>query len=285
MTSAKDFSGPSDRWFHPLIGRPEPGMSRRRLLLLSGAGVVAVTAARPELRLVAAQTPEASPDAMGTAFQDQITGDEDAVALLRSASQAMADLDTFSFLIDTTRGESTIFQGLSVDQIEGAVRRPIDFTATVTVGLPIGSISVTAVGVDGVAMVQDPTSDGKWITLEGAEDITSLINPDSLILASIGVIKNAAIDGTERVDGVDTTVISGEVNFKETAEALSDGPVTFPEEITSDSLPVLIWIDQDNLVHEIEVSGPIISSESDDVVRSIQFFDFNQPVDIETPTT
>jgi hypothetical protein len=241
------------------------------------------TATRPELRLVAAQTPVASPDPLATMIQDQITGDDDAVSLLREAATAMAQLDSFQFDIETVRGESTIFQGLSVDLIEGAVRRPYDFTATITVGLPIGELDVTAVGLDGTAWIEDPLNDGEWLALEGGEDLVALVNPDTLILSSIGLIQDATIDGTEQVDGMDATVVAGSIDFAETAAQLTGSVVTLPAEVSSEPLPVLIWIDAENRVIEIEITGPILASESSDVVRAIRFFEFNEPVDIEQP--
>lgn len=272
-----------EQWFHPLIARAQPRLNRRRLLLMSGSGLAAAVAAPTSLRLVAAQTPEATPGSLADLVGDQITGDDDAVALLRESAAAMADLETFSFEIETVRGESTILQGFSVNMIEGAVRRPHDFTATVTVGLPIGSISLTAVGLDGSAWVQDPLNDGDWIALEGAEDITALINPDTLIVSSIGLIQNATIDGTEQIDGADSTRIAGEIDFSETSAKLSGGEMSLPTQITAEPIPVLIWIDSDNRVLEIEVSGPILTSESSDVIRDIRFFDFNEPVEIDQP--
>jgi len=277
MSSTTDETG---QWFHPLIARAEPRVNRRRLMIFGGSSLAAAAIARPQLSLVAAQTPDATPAGSG---DFQATGDDDAVALLRSAAQAMAELDSFAFEIETVRGESTIFEGLAVNMIAGAVRRPLDFTATVTVGLPFGSLDVTAVGVDGSAWVQNPLSDGEWIALEGTEDIVALVNPDTLIVSSIGLIKNATIEGEERVDGADTTRIAGEIDFAETADRLSGDDAALPAELTSEPLPVLIWIDDQNHVLEIEVTGPILTSESDDVVRSIRFFDFNQPVDIEQP--
>ncbi|MDQ3655680.1 MAG: LppX_LprAFG lipoprotein [Chloroflexota bacterium] len=280
MTSSSNSGEP---WFHPLIARADPRVTRRRLLLLSGSGLALAGSVRPDLRLVVAQTPEATPDALATSIQDQITGDEDAVALLRESAAAMADLESFRFEIDTIRGESTIFQGLSVGLIEGAVRRPYDFTATVTVGLPIGTLDVTAIGLDGAAWVEDPLNDGEWIALEGGEEIVALVNPDTLILSSIGLIQDATIDGTEQVDGEETTVVAGFVDFAATAEQLSGGAVTLPTEVSEEPLPVLIWINADRRVVEIEVPGPILTSESGDVVRAIRFFEFNEPVEIEQP--
>jgi hypothetical protein len=59
--------------------------------------------------------------------------------------------------------------------------------------------------------------------------------------------------------------------------------VTLPTQVSAEPLPVLIWIDADNRVVEIEITGPILTSESDDVVRDIRFFDFNEPVEITKP--
>ncbi len=280
MTSSSSSGG---RWFHPLITRADPQMNRRRLLVLSGAGLALAAGTRPDLQLVAAQTPAATPDALETTIQDQVTGDEDAVALLRNAAAAMADLESFQFEIDTIRGETTIFDGLSIDLIEGAVRRPYDFTATVTVGLPIGNLDVTAVGLDGSAWVEDPLNAGEWIALEGGEDLVALINPDTLIVSSIGLIQDATIDGTEQIDGEETTVVAGFVDFAATAEQLSGGEVALPAEVSTEPLPVLVWIDAHGHVLEIEVSGPILASESSDVVRAIRFFEFDEPVEIERP--
>lgn len=258
-------------------------MSRRRLLQLSGGGLAIAAGTRPELRLVAAQTPVATPDALATMIQDQLTGDEDAVALLRDSAAAMAALDSFRFEIETVRGETTIFQGLSVGLIEGAVRRPYDFTATVTVGLPIGSLDVTAIGLDGTAWVEDPLNAGEWIAIEGGEDIVALVNPDTLILSSIGLIQDARIEGTEQIDGEETTIVAGVVDFAATAQQLSGSVVTLPAEVTDEPLPVLVWIDSAGRVLEIEVAGPILASESSDVVRAIRFFGFDEPIDIEQP--
>ena len=81
----------------------------------------------------------------------------------------MADLDCFAFEIVTVQGESTILDGLTLGLIEGAVRRPSDFTATVAVFLPFGGLEVTALGTGGEAWIQNPLDDGTWISLAGMQ--------------------------------------------------------------------------------------------------------------------
>jgi hypothetical protein len=267
-----------DRWFHPLIAPAAAGLNRRRLLMLAGAGTATAAVLRPELRLVTAQTPEAPTPAA------TLSGDEDAVELLREAAATMAELESFRFEIETIRGESTILEGLTLESIEGAVRRPVDFLAIVTVGVPVfGTIEVTAVGVGGNAWIENPLVPDEWIALEGASDVVTLVNPDTVILVSVGLVQDARIDGEERVGGMPTTRVAGTIDFSGTAQAIAGEDTELPTELSSEPLLVLIWIDEQGRVVEIELAGQILTTESSDVVRVVRFFDFNEPVDIETP--
>ena len=276
-----------DHWVHPLISMRTPLLSRRRLFLVGSGGLaVATTTGTGSLSVIAGQaTPPASPPASPEAspVAEQLTGDPEATSLLRDAAAAMAGLDTFQFEIATTRGQSTILQGLEVQTITGAVRRPLDFTATVTVGLPFGSIDLTAVGVDGRAYIQDPLSNGEWIELAGAEQAVALINPDTLILSSIRVIQDARIEGTEDIDGAETTRIAGTIDFAASAEQLGGEAVELPAEISSEPVDLLVWVDGQNRIVEIEIAGPLVVTENDDVVRTVSFFGFDEPVEIEAP--
>lgn len=272
-------SGPEERWFHPLIARSDSRLHRRRLFALAGTGIATAVAA-PTLTLVSAQTPEASP---ASDLADLATGDEDALALLRQAAQTMADLDTFTFELETIQGESTILEGFTLESITGAIRRPFDFTATVSVGVPFGTIDLNAVGTEGKAWIQNPLDDGAWVDLADAADVIALVNPDRLILSSIGVIQDARIQDTEQVGGVETTRIAGTIDFAQAADQLGGGDIELPPEVSQSPIPVLIWIDPEHRVVEIEIEGPILTSESDDVIRSVTFADFNEPVEIEVP--
>lgn len=267
----------NETWHHPLIRTLERPMSRR-LLALGGLGLAASAVAMPRLRLVAAQ--EASPAATPGL---QLTGEEDAVGLLKAAAQALADLETFGFLLETTRGSSTFLQGLELKRIEGVVRRPADIEAKLTVSVPFGEIEITALGVDGTYWVQDPLSDGAWLELGSDPQIQSLVNPDALILAAVRLVQDAKISGTEKVDGVDTTVVEGTVDFYAAAESLLGNTSMLQGIVAEGVKDVTFWIDSENRVVEGEIAGPLLDTESEDVVRVISLYDFNEPVEIETP--
>lgn len=270
------------RWEHPLIRTLDRRINRRTIL----AGAFAV-AATPALRLVSAQeTPQASTPMTSTPVT-QIEGEGDAVALLESAVTAVSALDTFQFKLKTTQGTSTIFQGLDLKSVEGAVRRPMDIQATVTVGVPFGDLSVTAIGLNGEFWVQNPLKSGEWMSLGSDRQIQALINPDQLLLYAVRLVHDAKITGTEKIDGAETTMVEGTVDFSamvQSALGASDAQGSMGQYLAEGPKLVTFWIDDQKRVVETEIRGPIFSTESDDVVRDLSLFAFNEPVEIQAPT-
>ncbi len=267
-------SQPNDptTWQHPLITPYQPRrFDRRRLLMMTTGGIAAAASIVP-LRPALGQ--ESSP-----APEPAITGDDDARAVLDRAVRAMADLETFGFEIVTVAGETALMPGLSLGLVEGAVRRPNDFVATIEVSTPIGTIELSAVGLGDRAWIENPLSDGEWMSLEGIGDVSAILNPDTLVLAAVNVLQDARIDGTEKVSGQETTRIAGVINLAEAASLVDEAA----GQISSDPLDVLVWIDSDDRIVEIELAGPILTSEDATVIRSVRFFDFDEPVEIEEP--
>ena len=270
--------GPHDgEWRHPLIRTLDRPLSRR--LLAIGVAGLALGSRRPELRLVSAGTPVATPGS-------RISGDAEAVALLEEAAAAMAALETFAFELETTRGASTILQGFELRGISGVVRRPADIQAVLTVGVPFGELEITAIGLDGNYWVEDPlAADGAWIELGRDLQLQSLINPDALILAAVRLVQNARIAGTEKVDGVATTVVEGTVDVAGTVGAFAGDSSEAAQLIADGAREIVLWIDDRRRIVEVEIVGPLLTTESDDVVRVVRFFEFDEPVEIEAPPT
>lgn len=268
-----------ESWTHPLIRPPELAVSRR-LFMIGSAGVAAGFAGLPGNRGAGAQDARATPDV-------NIEGEDDAVALLESAATATADLETFAFSLDTTRGTSTIMEGFSLQSVAGVVRRPLDVQVTMMVSVPFGTMSITAVGLDGEFWVEDPLSaEESWVYLGSDPQLQAVINPDRLILLAVRLVQDAQITGTEKVDGAETTVVEGTVDFAATAEAAFGGdtaPVT--EFLAQGPKDVRFWIDDEHRVVEVEIVGPLLTTESDDVIRVLSLFDFNEPVEIDRPPT
>lgn len=245
----------------------------RRSAIAAGGALLLGAVVRPAAAQVA--TPGATP-----------SGSSDAVQLLNDAAAAMTKLETFAFELLTTRGETTILEGFTLEEVNGVVRRPNDFQTTVTVGVPFATLDLTAVSVDNEVWIELPQlgdSGGGWTSLGSSEGVLSLLNPDVLILQSVRYIDNAEISGTDDLDGVDVTIVAGTVDFQGIATRLGGDQQDLSNQIAEGPVTVEVAIDGDKLVRKIEIEGPILTTESDDVVREVTFSAYNEPVEIEQP--
>lgn len=258
-----------------------PGIAPLHLNTLSRRS--AVTGAAVALfgtRLHAATAQDATPDA-------QPSGSAAAVDLLTDAVTAMNDLETFAFEVVTARGESTILEGFTLEGISGVVRRPADFETVISVAIPLATLELTAVSVNGELWLQLPTIEGiaggGWESLGSSTGILSLVNPDVLILESVQYIDDAEIDRDGEVDGVPVTFVMGSVDFRAIAAELIDDEMGLPTEIAEGPVRVTIAVDETALVREIEIMGPLLTSETPDVIRVVTFSAFDEPVEIQEP--
>lgn len=271
MTTPSNLESPV---FHPLVSKITTPVSRRTAIL-GACGLLAVRGSGA----VAAQVPAGTPES-------DIQGEEDAVALLERSAQALSELETFAFEMETIRGASTILAGFELKSVSGVVRRPTDLSAEVEVSIPLGDLTVGAVSLDGTFYIQDPLSDGSWMELGQFGEIQTLINPDFLILQAVKLVQDAKISGGGKVDGDDTTIVEGEVDFSGLLERVggTGADAEQVQEFISDE-PVLVtfWIDEEDRIREVEMIGPILSTETDDVVRVVTLTAFNEPVVIEEP--
>lgn len=247
-----------------------PISARARLLAPAGFAAAALFRGLP----AAAQTPEATGDAS---------------AMLTTAAKTMTELQSFHFVLTTVNGTTQFYEGLELSQLEGDVVRPDRFRASATVRIVIADVNVKLVSVGGKVWITDPTSGGeKYISVGdlGASgfDPVVLLNPDQWILPAVNAVNNPVVAGQESINGVDATRIDGTIDLK---SSLKINGKEAPGWVISipDSMPVSIWIDADNQIVRIRVTGPILQSEANDLIRQIDFSNFNEPIDIQAPST
>jgi hypothetical protein len=225
-------------------------------------------------------------------------GDEEAVALLDTAVETMRALESFRFDLTTPHGTSVILNNLELAGVTGAVQRPDRFQATITARVAVATVAVEMIGIGDRLWVTDPLAPaGSFIELSAedapdptiAQTLTELINPDRLFLAAVGLVRDPEIDGTETIDGVRTTRVVGTVDlsslpqFAATLDVATPQPVL--EHFVFEEMPITVWIDGEGRVVALEAEGPLTVDESPDVVRRLDLYDFNEPVDIIEPET
>ena len=96
-------------------------------------------------------------------------------------------------------------------------------------------------------------------------------------------MKLPIVDGSETLDGVDTTRIVGTVDLSGLENVAGGTPIAGFDLLILGEMPVTIWLDGEGHVVSLEIEGPLTTSESPDVVRRLDLFDFDLPLVIEAP--
>ena len=228
----------------------------------------------------------------GTLDQSSAQETQDAEALLTEAAENVAALDSFAFALTTQNGETQFVEGITLQGVTGAVKRPDSFKAEAEVDLMLATITIKMISVGGRLWFTNPLEGEdayQEIDLSGAgqTDPTVLINPDRMILPALETVVDPVIAGTESLDGIDTTRVEGTVDLSQvvrgsgTPEAdvePGEGLLDLPT-----SMPFTAWIDGEHLVRPVELTGPIIRGEAGDIIRRVDLSAFNEPVDIQPP--
>jgi len=217
---------------------------------------------------------------------------QDATPLIQQATTAMTAVTSFSFELTTPNGQSMIFNNLELKTVTGSVLRPDRFKAAVTVKAAIVELTIKAVGVGTRLWTTNPLSPGDVYVEAAAGDgnggsaqtLTDLLNPDRIFLRAVSLIQNPVVDGIETLDGVETTRVTGTVNLNQLSQLVAMGtPAAASSLIVLGEKPLTVWLDANHRVVQLEIAGPLTTSDSADVVRRLDLTDFDQPVDIQQP--
>lgn len=212
---------------------------------------------------------------------------EDVNALLESAATEMLELQSFHFRLSTPVGKSILADNVYLESVEGDVVRPMSFQASFEVSLAFLTVELSAIGIDTDIWVSNPLEGGAFvqITGEGDESLPPLpfLNPDAMIQEAIRQIQDPVIEGTDKIDGTETTVVSGMLDL---SSVLAAGTPESEESLESvDPLQLTLWIDGEHRVVRVEFAGGLLPSEigAGRIVRRIDLSKFDEPVTIKAP--
>jgi len=220
--------------------------------------------------------------------------DPDARDLLDRAIAKMQDLQTYSFEFSVNHGEVQLIpEVFTIHELEGDVVRPDSFSAESEIEVLFVDIDLKIVTIGDDTWVTNPLvlvgSDNDMVRL-GEIDFDHKynpsygVNPDHIALPLLGILENPVIAST----GASTT--GTQIDGIVTRDGLDSLGDVFKEATISgfiadslDELQVSAWIDSEDHVVRLDVTGQIFDRESAGIVRSFTFEDFNDPITIERP--
>ncbi|GIW04609.1 MAG: hypothetical protein KatS3mg059_1229 [Thermomicrobiales bacterium] len=198
--------------------------------------------------------------------------------LVQQAIAVMTALRSYHFSLSYTRGQTVLVRRarLHMKRARGDVERPDRLRVEVEAKLgPIG------VDVSVIAIQQRVWVDFKGITdeLSIEDDVAALLlDPTALLLGAVSTIEEPRLVGREEINGTAAARISGVLDPRRL-------PAEAAKSVFSEARPnpIDLWLDDDGRILRLRQSGPLIKSDSDDVIRQIDLSRHNEPFDIEPP--
>ena len=201
----------------------------------------------------------------------------DPVALLRQASQAMGELDSFHFVLAHPEGGTPMLDVLLIKDAEGDVVKP-DKLAVEFGGVFGGNIYIKAsfisIGPDN--FMTNPFS-GAW------ESVPADINPIAFFSPERGITN--IIDSIQRPELVDSDESGWRIDGLLPPQALEAiFGETINSEDESDWVSVELMLDASAyFLRSVRMEGRITPAEPPGTVREITLSGFNEPSEIEPP--
>ncbi len=226
-------------------------------LLLLGATALALSACGGEA---------ATPTPAGLSAREVLDG----------AALAMADVTSFRFRLENKGGDTPIPGGMALRSAEGAMAKPDKLSAEIKAIFSGFLVEVRVVSVDQRTYLSDPIT-GSWRTYESSVSPIAFFDPAvgvNLILKSMTEVSlgDVAAVGGVPIYRVRGRLPAGAAQF--IAGSYAEGSILNAE---------LLIGTRDLFLREIRLEGRVTEEESEGIVRTLSFSDFNKPLTIEPP--
>src|SRR6478609_6481238 len=163
-------------------------------------------------------------------------------ALIAQAAAITLALPTFHLSIQNERGKTTIFPGVQLQGVDGAVKQPDRFRATAKAKAVFVTVEIRVIGIAGRLWMANPIQGAKNYKERTVDaKYQPLTRPDAVVQLLLKLLEEPRIDRTETNGNQATTVVAGLFNLKrlgEVAPELISSPIR-----TDQALPVEISID------------------------------------------
>lgn len=248
------------------------GNPRIRYVGLSAIIVVSVFAAGCATQTT--QTTPAAPPPTATATPVPL----DAEAVLGLAADWALNLSTATFALDHWKGSTTLFPGVEMTRASGAIDIPDKYRLVIEAQstTPKAYFEVTVVSVGGEVRMTDFFT-GRWRTV-----------PQSVLpvdFSRLGVTLSEIVAGVvapelgemETVAGVETRRIRGSIQSQKLAGLV-------PGSVEGFDVGMDLWVEiPEGVVHQVLISGQVLSTDIPGSQRLLTLGDFGKPITINLP--
>lgn len=198
--------------------------------------------------------------------------------LLDAAKSTLNADKSFHFVLTHENGTTPIVNGIDMRRAEGDIEKPDKLKATVDGTVLRGqTVTVKVISIGSqlwVNLVGD-----KYTPLQNAAGVGAILDPNNGVGKAITSVQSPVIAGTDTINGQPTTIVTGTIDAGQ-LKAL-DQQAQAGKQVNGK-----IWIGtNDHQVYRVRLEGPLTDGEAPNIARQIDLSQFNEPLDIQPPTT
>lgn len=195
--------------------------------------------------------------------------------LLDAAYQNTNALTSFHFVLTHENGSTPIANGISMTKAEGDIQKPDRFKATVTGQLSGFTVVVPVINVGDQVWLS--LTGNKYSPLPNGVGAAAILDPNNGVLKALKGVKNPQIVGHEKLNGVDTTIVAGDVDAGDLTSLAQNAQA-------GKQVKGKAWIgDADHRLYRLRIDGPLNDQEPANIARIIDLSQFNEKLDIQPP--
>lgn|GEM_PF-1088872 len=195
--------------------------------------------------------------------------------LLNAAIQTTNDLKSFHFVLTHENGSTPIANGISMSKAEGDILKPDRFKARVTGTLSGFTVDVNVINVGDQVWLN--LTGNRYAPLPNGVGAAAILDPNTGVLKALKGVKNPQIAGHETLNGVNTTIVTGDVDAGDLTALAQNAQA-------GKLVKGKAWIgDADHRLYRLRIDGPLDDQEPANIARIIDLSQFDERLDIQPP--
>ena len=198
------------------------------------------------------------------------------VALPQAVEQLLA-LESAAFSLEHLEGSTVLVPGVLMTKISGVVSIPDRFSVTVEAEseFPKSYIEISIITIEDTAYMTDIFT-GRWNEIPASSLPFNLSNLGQTLADIINAVQEPRAVRKERLNGVDTVLIKGQLSSQDLSGLVPGAAQGFP-------VGLEFWLEPNGLLRQVLIVGQVVSTDALNTVRKLTLDNINEPVDIEPP--
>jgi len=198
---------------------------------------------------------------------------------MSQAVEQLLALESASFSLDHLEGSTMLVPGVLMTKVYGEVSIPDRFSVTVEAEseFPKSYIEISIITIEDTAYMTDILS-GRWNQISPDSLPFNLLDLGQTLADIVDVVQEPQVLGQERLRGVDTLHIKGQIASEDLSELVPGAGQGFPVKLE-------LWLDRDQgLLQQVLILGRVVPTDDENTERELTLQDINQSVVISPPS-